>query len=286
MTLTLDASVVSHGEHVLRFAPDPATETKTLAEHLYTFVQMGATGEPLKILVLQPALPYSDAMTKALTQSLQTAGTGFITEVITYENDAVDLRDLAKDVEKRTFDAVFIPDVPERASLVASFLAQQNIWARPPGQTSNTGTAKGDARRFVWLLGTSLWYQEDFTALRYLEHALFPVAYAPGAGGAQGEAFARDFQTIYERAPGLYDALGYDVMRWLRASLDGGATDRAALQKSLEQGDGFEGVLGALEFVQGNATPRFRMVQVEGKRPAFVEPTLPTIPGEIPGGAP
>jgi ABC-type branched-subunit amino acid transport system substrate-binding protein len=268
------ASAAPASPYVTRFAPSPLSEARTLAQHLVSLTPADAP-EPPKVLILHPDLPYGEGMTDAFTQALLSLSPAAAITSRAYPPDATDLRKLAQEVAKLPLDAVFIPDTAERAERVASFLAQENIWSRQEGQGAAGG--RGDGRRFVWLLGTSLWYQDDLSTLRQLEGAVFPVAYAATEPGEENQAFVSAFQKVYGRAPGLLDALGFDAMGWLRSGLEAGAVGREGIKDVwAKRGSAYEGVTGSLRVEGGEVSPGFRLVRVKGAKPTFLVPLPPT----------
>jgi branched-chain amino acid transport system substrate-binding protein len=131
------------------------------------------------------------------------------------------------------FDAIFIPDAPQRVALIAPQFPFYNIF---------------DVR----LLGTRLWQSPELIdqARDYVNGAIFPVAFfAEGQSGGL-EEFVELYRDNYESEPTDMVAIGYDTIRLLKAVMnDGeGVHTRRGLQRRLVLYDGLNGVTGKISF--------------------------------------
>ncbi|MBN1831439.1 MAG: penicillin-binding protein activator [Deltaproteobacteria bacterium] len=131
------------------------------------------------------------------------------------------------------FDAIFIPDAPQRVALIAPQFPFYNIFG-------------------VRLLGTRLWQSTELIdqAKDYVKGAIFPVAFF-GEGQSNGlEEFVKLYRDNYESEPTDMAANGYDTIRLLKAVMnDGdGVHTRRGLQRKLILYDGLEGVTGKISF--------------------------------------
>jgi branched-chain amino acid transport system substrate-binding protein len=131
------------------------------------------------------------------------------------------------------FDAIFIPDAPQRVALIAPQFPFYNIF---------------DVR----LLGTRLWQSPELIdqARDYVNGAIFPVAFfAEGQSGGL-EEFVELYRDNYESEPTDMAAIGYDTIRLLKAVMnDGeGVHTRRGLQRRLILYDGLNGVTGKISF--------------------------------------
>jgi branched-chain amino acid transport system substrate-binding protein len=131
------------------------------------------------------------------------------------------------------FDAIFIPDAPQRVALIAPQFPFYNIFG-------------------VRLLGTRLWQSPELIdqARNYVNGAIFPVAFF-AEGQSEGlEEFVELYRDNYESEPTDMAASGYDTIRLLKAVMnDGeGVHTRRGLQRRLILYDGLDGVTGKISF--------------------------------------
>jgi branched-chain amino acid transport system substrate-binding protein len=149
------------------------------------------------------------------------------------------------------FDAVFIPDVPQRVALIAPQFPFYNIFG-------------------VRLLGTRLWQSAELIdqARDYVRGAVFPVAFF-AEGQSEGlEEFVKLYRNIYQSEPTDLAADGYDTMRLLKAVMnDGeGVLTRRGLQRRLILYDGFDGVTGRISFdEQGEVERKPILLTISGR---------------------
>jgi ABC-type branched-subunit amino acid transport system substrate-binding protein len=131
------------------------------------------------------------------------------------------------------FDAIFIPDAPQRVALIAPQFPFYNIF---------------DVR----LLGTRLWQSTELIdqAKDYVKGAIFPVAFFTEGQSNGLEEFVELYRNNYESEPTDMAANGYDTIRLLKAVMnDGdGVHTRRGLQRKLVRYDGFDGVTGKISF--------------------------------------
>lgn len=281
ISLALDEhGAVSAG--ALHFGIDVELELATLADHL---VEVGT----LRAIAVRPETPFGRALTDRFGALLAARG-GELVETWTYEPGQSDLRRIAKDIARESFDVVFVPDTARGASLVARFLAEQNLWGAAPGTPA---PSRADGRRFVTYAGPSTWY-DDATELdeperRYLDGARFAATWARQRPGDQNALFVETFEMLYERSPGLYEALAYDVTRLLRELvMNRGYAERTALRTALEQVRDREGVTGTFGFDGASASPEPFVLELratEGVR-AAPTPAAPAPPADAPASPP
>ncbi len=92
------------------------------------------------------------------------------------------------------FDAVFIPDSPNKAGLIIPQLAYYDI-------------------NDVYLLGTNLWHSEKLVRMaKYnIQGAILPEGFFAQSASEAVSRFVRDFETIYDSSPGFIEADSYDT---------------------------------------------------------------------------
>jgi len=129
------------------------------------------------------------------------------------------------------FDALFVPDGPEAAAMIAPQLAYHDVLG-------------------VQLMGTSLWHNPKLIAQggRYVDDCLFPDAFDANSPAALIRSFVDDFQRALGQEPGVMEAQAYDAGYVLRHFLMNSLppATRAALRERLASLRGLEGVCGTL----------------------------------------
>lgn len=265
LSLAVDGRLAAMGPYVFRYGLDTGEEIALLVERAFT------TGSR-KVLILRPTTQYGETLAALFEEAAGAFPELQIVSRRTYDPSDRDHRKLAEDLVELEFDTVFLPDSVQNASLMASFLAQQNIWSTPEGFIPGSR----DPRRFVQLLGTSAWY--DPTALespdRYLEGAVFPTPWALEIEDEPNVLFVETFRELYGRDPGLYEALAYDSMRLVRELLlTRSLTTRSRIREELGTGESFRSVTGKLTFdLEGDASPSPRLMQLTSEGVQWVEP--------------
>lgn len=141
------------------------------------------------------------------------------------------------------FDALFIPDTDEMASLIAPHLAFHQV-------------------RGVRLLGTSAWNDPALVRIggHHVNGAIFTGGYLAESGLERVDDFGRRYVGAFGNAPDYLGAQSYDAMAWVLETLGGAEADRKTLLKRLEASPPFQGASGVL------ARPEERFV----KRPLLL----------------
>jgi ABC-type branched-subunit amino acid transport system substrate-binding protein len=129
------------------------------------------------------------------------------------------------------FQALFIPDGPDRVAMLAPNLAYFDVVD-------------------LWLLGTNLWHSNKLwdMAGRYMKWAAFPDGFNPDSVDPDTSMFVREFNRAMNRRPNVLDAHGYDAARLLRHFLTQAnpPRTRAELRQALTTISGLPGVCGLL----------------------------------------
>ena len=152
------------------------------------------------------------------------------------------------------FDAVFIPDGPERAGMVISQLAYFDVTE-------------------VDLLGTSLWRNPSLISIagRYLARTIFPSAFDPRSPDPLVRGFVREFSLAMGGEPNVLDAHGYDAATLVRHLLDQTQPPRTrqAFRQELVGLNGVPGVCGVMRVdPDGRVQKALKLYTV--RRAAFV----------------
>ncbi len=150
------------------------------------------------------------------------------------------------------FDAVFVPDSPQRVALIAPQFPFYNIFG-------------------VRLLGTRLWQSSELIeqAGDYVQGAIFPVAFFAEGQSEELREFVELYRDTFGSEPTDLAADGYDTIRLLRAVInDGdGVNTRRGLQRRLMLYDNFNGVTGRISFdEQGEVEKEPTLLTVSGRR--------------------
>ncbi|MBW2063427.1 MAG: penicillin-binding protein activator [Deltaproteobacteria bacterium] len=152
------------------------------------------------------------------------------------------------------FDAVFIPDNHQTVALIAPQFPFHNVFN-------------------VRFLGTSLWQSPELIELAgdYLQGAVFPSAFFPGANGNPSEDlehFMTSYKANFESEPGILAATGYDTVRFLTEVMEdkGPMKTRRDFQKQISSFDDFYGITGWIAFDQHGEIARAPLLlSVSGK---------------------
>lgn len=131
------------------------------------------------------------------------------------------------------FDAVFIPDSPEKAGLIIPQLRYYDI-------------------NNVYLLGTNLWHSPRMLKIagRQIRKAVIAEGFFADSKRPMVADFVSDFSDVYGQKPGFIEAAGYDsAMLVCRQLAENNIKSRPALRQALVEMPVFEGVTGATRFL-------------------------------------
>lgn len=149
------------------------------------------------------------------------------------------------------YQALFIPDYPDKISMIAPQLAFAGVENLP-------------------LLGINGWNSAELarTTGRYLQGAVFVDGFFPGSSDPAIRQFVENYVARYREEPGILDAQGFDVANLLFALLDRSEVQtRGDLRQALEQLRNFPGVSGMTSFdAAGNAVKPLFLLKIDGER--------------------
>ncbi|MFO7860641.1 MAG: penicillin-binding protein activator [Desulfosalsimonas sp.] len=155
------------------------------------------------------------------------------------------------------FDAVFIPDSPEKAGLIIPQLRYHDI-------------------NEVYLLGTNLWHSPRMIQIagRQLRRTVIPEGFFAHSQNPAVTEFVSDFEEIYGEPPGFIEAVAYDsAMMICRQLAEKKLANRPALQKALVEMSAYEGVTGKTRFLSsGEAEKRLYLLDVIDSRFVQIAP--------------
>jgi ABC-type branched-subunit amino acid transport system substrate-binding protein len=148
------------------------------------------------------------------------------------------------------FDAVFIPDNPQRVALIAPQFPFYDIF---------------DIR----LLGTSLWQSSELITMAgdYVQGAIFPSGFFKNSVSNHVKAFVDLYRENFESDPGILAATGYDTMGVVKNLLANGLMiSRDDFQKGLSELHDFDGVTGTTSFnMEGEVEKEPLLLTISGK---------------------
>jgi len=152
------------------------------------------------------------------------------------------------------FDAIFIPDAPQKAGLIIPQLAFYDV-------------------EDIYLLGTNLWHSQTLLKMsrEYVQGAIMPDGFFAASRKPNVEQFVERFEKIYAEKPGVIEAMTYDTASMLfKLLVDNQIRFRSALRDALRQVDDFPGVTGNTAIdEQGEAVKKLFLLRVKGNR--FIE---------------
>jgi ABC-type branched-subunit amino acid transport system substrate-binding protein len=127
------------------------------------------------------------------------------------------------------FDGVFIPDSVKTMGQISAMLSFNGV--------------KG-----VKLLGTNLWNVPGVSkrAGHFANNLLFVDSFVTTEPRFLNSSFVRDYKSIYNEDPGIFEVQGYDAALLLRQLISQGNTSRDSLAKALTQVKDFPGSVGPL----------------------------------------
>jgi ABC-type branched-subunit amino acid transport system substrate-binding protein len=152
------------------------------------------------------------------------------------------------------FDAIFIPDEPNKAGLIIPQLAYYDV-------------------KDVVLLGTNLWHSDSLIRMaeQFVQGAVMPDAFFVESEYAQVKEFVERFEETYQEKPGYIEAVMYDTaMLLLDIVSKPHIRFRSELKAELFNLVEFQGVTGATRFDEnGDAQKKLHLLTIKGKR--FIE---------------
>ncbi|UCF93832.1 MAG: penicillin-binding protein activator, partial [Desulfobacterales bacterium] len=152
------------------------------------------------------------------------------------------------------FDAIFIPDAPQKTGLIIPQLAYYDIGG-------------------VYLLGTNLWHSDTLIAMaeKYVQGAIMPDGFFAESPSELVQEFVRVFEETYQETPGFIDAVVYDsAMILFHVVSQPYVRSRDDLRDELLSLKDFPGVTGLTSFDEnGEARKTLYLLRVKGAN--FVE---------------
>jgi ABC-type branched-subunit amino acid transport system substrate-binding protein len=152
------------------------------------------------------------------------------------------------------FDALFIPDSPKKAGMIAPQLAFYDV-------------------NKVLLLGTNLWHSNELIkeAGKYVQFALMADGYYADASKKTVNDFIVAFMEQFGEPPGIIEAFAYDTaMIAFQTASNSTIRSRQDIKEILQHLHNFDGVTGMTSFNEnGEADKKLFLLQIDGDK--FVE---------------
>jgi ABC-type branched-subunit amino acid transport system substrate-binding protein len=152
------------------------------------------------------------------------------------------------------FEAIFIPDAPEKAGLVIPQIAYHDIEG-------------------VYLFGTNLWYSQRLVemAQQFLQGSILPVGFFPEASSWRVVGFVDEFMAVFGEKPGFIEAVAYDTAKILFEIITRSETSyRSLVRDELLQLLAYPGVSGITTFQSdGDVEKKLYLLSVKGDQ--FIE---------------
>ena len=149
------------------------------------------------------------------------------------------------------FDAVFIPDGPEKVGLILPQLAFHDV-------------------KDVTLLGTNLWHSNRLIemARQHVQGAIIPEVFFAESSFEMVREFVKTFEYAFDEKPGFIEAVAYDtamILFELISRSDIGY--RNAIKDELINMNGFWGVTGYTSFDEkGDPQKELYLLKIKGKK--------------------
>lgn len=245
ISLSQIAGLTQAGPFVFQNSLTPEAQVKALLDQV-----MGRQGLK-RIAIMAPQNAYGQGFARVMNAYVTAQG-GFVTRTEYYPPARTDFAAYLKSLVKLPpgnyrpghpdspkpvidFDALFVPDGPEAAAMIAPQLAYYDVLG-------------------VELLGTNLWHNPKLIeqGARYVENCLFPDAFDPKSQAPLTRAFVGDFSQALGQEPGVMEAQAFDAAYMVRHVLMNSLppTSRPAMRERLARLQGLQGVCGVLSVDQ------------------------------------
>ncbi len=149
------------------------------------------------------------------------------------------------------FDAIFIPDGPEKAVLILPQLTYHDVID-------------------VYLLGTNLWHSDKLIreARQHAQGSILPEIFFSESKNRIVMEFVKNFQETYGGKPEFIEALAFDTALILLQTINNKELHfRASIKNRLLNMEDFTGVTGQTSFnLNGEADKKLFMLQIYGQK--------------------
>jgi ABC-type branched-subunit amino acid transport system substrate-binding protein/outer membrane protein assembly factor BamD (BamD/ComL family) len=283
ITLTQKDQITSIGTSVFRHFLTPGAQTDALVS--FTLKKLGLS----RFAILYPDEPYGVNFMNLFKDQVESAG-GRVVAIQAYDPLQTDFRETLRKLSNRyspvpdhskssgagkrmepapaaadatrssfeEFEALFIPDSPQKIAVIVPQLAYGNL--RPS-----------------YLIGTNLWHSPKLiqTGGPSLQGSILPDGFFAESKSETIQKFVREFRNIYKETPGYIEAISYDTaMMMFQIVTNPNIHFRSSINKELLRPDGHSGVTGHYRFDKDReAQKKLFLLQIKGED--FVEITAP-----------
>jgi len=177
---------------------------------------------------------------------------GFMPKTLTQNEIPFEKRKKSEEQEAIVdFDAIFIPDGPEKAVLILPQLTYHDV--------TN-----------VYLLGTNLWHSDKLIreAQQHAQGAILPEIFFSESKNRVVMEFVKNFQETYGEKPEFIEALAFDTALILFHAINNRELhSRASIKNRILNMEDFTGVTGQTSFnLNGEANKKLFMLQINGQK--------------------
>jgi len=244
VTLTQKEKITDIGDYVFRNFLTPKMQVEAIV--LYAVKTLGMHS----FAILYPNEKYGETFMRLFCEEVASLG-GTIAGAEYYNPNDTDFRGpIRKIANSPAFDALFIPDAPNKAGLIIPQLALSNISG-------------------VQLFGTNLWHSEelDRMAHKLVQGAVFTDVFFAESSSPEVQLFVRNFQKTFGERPGFIEAVAYDTATMLFQMVRRpDIRDRSSLKNELMRVRDFRGVTGLTSFdSSGESHKRLYLLRIRGR---------------------
>jgi branched-chain amino acid transport system substrate-binding protein len=280
ITLTQKDQITRIGTSVFRNFMTPGAQTDALVS--FTIKKLGLS----RFAILYPDEPYGINFMNLFKEQVASEG-GSVVAIQSYNPRQTDFRETLQNLSSRyspvpdnskssgavkrmesaaapaidaahssseEFEALFIPDSPQKLAVIVPQLAYGNL--RPS-----------------YLLGTNLWHSLKLihTGGPSIQGSILPDGFFAESPSETVQKFVREFQNAYKESPGYIEAVSYDTaMMMLQIVGNPNIHFRSSIIKELLRPDGFSGVTGNYRFDNDREVQnKLFLLQIKGEE--FVE---------------
>jgi ABC-type branched-subunit amino acid transport system substrate-binding protein len=283
ITLTQKDRITSIGPFVFRHFMTPGAQTEAIAS--FTVKKLGLS----RFAILYPDEPYGVNFMNLFKEQVESAG-GIVVAIQAYDPLQTDFRETLQKLSSRyspvpddsktsgtvkrmgpasaaldttyssseEFEALFIPDSPQKLAVVIPQLAYGNL--RPS-----------------YLLGTNLWHSARLihNGGPSIQGSILPDGFFAESKSETVQRFVRIFHNAYKETPGYIEAISYDTaMMMFEIVSNPGILFRSSMIQEILRPDGYSGVTGNYRFDNNReAQKKLFLLQIKGEE--FVEITSP-----------
>lgn len=256
ITLTQKEKITDIGDYVFRNFLTPKMQVQAMVS--YAIEELGLNN----FAILYPEEKYGTTFMRLFWDEVLSHGRNVV-GIESYQPNQTDfgnsIRKLAKHRKKGSepsarAEAIFIPDAPAKAGLIAPQLAFYDV-------------------HNVQLLGTNLWHSEELIrmAKKFVQGAIFPDIFFAESKAEEVRNFVRDFQKTFGELPGFIEAIAYDTATMLFHKVRRpDIRYKNTLKDELMQVRDLQGVTGLTSYDEsGEAHKKLYLLKIKGR--GFVE---------------